>query len=342
MKGLILAAGRGTRMRPLTDRRPKPLVPVVNRPMIEHVILGAASAGVDDFAIVIGYRGEQLRRALGDGSSLGVRLTYVLQEVQDGTGGATRLCRDFVADEPFFLSFADIVTPRYNYPPFTTDFEAHRPAATIGLNWMEDPYEGAAVYEQGGVVQKLIEKPPRGTSTTHWNNAGIFVFSPVIFEAIAATPLSERGEYELPQAIQTLLEWGRLVRAVEVRDFRSDVARPSELLVINRQMIAAETGNPEGRLVADSVQLSSDATLLGPVALAAGVRIGAATIGPNACLGADVVVEDGVCLRDAAIFARARLGANARLQHAIVEEGAAVPPRASAAGTPTAPALIAS
>ena len=340
MKGVILAAGEGTRMRPLTNRRPKPLVPVVNRPMIEHVIVGARSGGVDDFLIVVGIRAEQVEAALGDGSGLGVRVQYVLQEQQTGTGSATLLTEQFAAGEPFFLSFADIVTPAYNYPPLIEDFRTHSPVATITLNWVEDPYEGAAVYAADGVVEKLIEKPPRGTSTSNWNNAGIFVFSPVIFDAIRATPASERGEYELPQAIQTLVRDGETIRAVELKDFRSDMARPAELFAIEPQMIAAGTGDERGVTVGTGASIAPNAQLEGPLALGPRVQIGECVLGPAVCVGEGAAIGDGSAIAHSTVFAGAGVGECCELEYVIVEENAELPAGTQARGTPNDPVII--
>jgi NDP-sugar pyrophosphorylase family protein len=340
MKGVILAAGQGTRMKPLTHRRPKPLVPVVNRPMIHHVILGACSAGVDDFLIVVGYRAEDIMAALGDGSALGVRLRYIMQEEQNGTGGATLLAEDFGAGEPFMLSWADIVTPAYNYPPVVADYQEHQPALTLTLNWMEDPYEGAAVYVQDGVVEKIEEKPPKGTAATHWNNAGVFVCHPIIFEALHIIPPSARGEYEFPAAVQLLMDQGEVVRGVALRDFRSDMARPSELFVVDPQMIAAQTGDPVGVMIGEEVALAPGAQLEGPAAIAARARIGNACLVPAVCLGEGVRVEDEAALAHVSVFAGAHIGEGADLEYVVVEEGTTVPAGASHHGTPSEPVIL--
>jgi NDP-sugar pyrophosphorylase family protein len=340
MKGVILAAGEGTRMRPLTHRRPKPLVPVVNRPMIEHVIAGAKAAGVDELLVVVGFRAEQIEAALGDGSRLGLRLHYAVQREQNGTGAAALLAEDFLAGEPFFLSFGDIVTPPDNYPPLAEDFCTHHPAATITLNWMDDPYEGAAVYETDGVVDRIIEKPPKGVSTTHWNNAGIFVFGPVIFDAIRATPMSQRGEYELPQAIHTLIAQGETVRAVPLEGFRSDMARPSELLVVDPLLIAAETGDEQGVLIGADARIAPGAQIEGPVALAAGVGLGECIVGPGVCVGEGARVGDGAVIAHSSVFAGADLGESCELVYCIIEEGTCLAAATQAQGTPTEPAIL--
>ncbi|MBU0607454.1 MAG: nucleotidyltransferase family protein, partial [Armatimonadetes bacterium] len=199
MKGVILAAGKGTRMLPLTERRPKPLVPVLDRPMIDHIILGARDAGVDHLALVIDYLGEMIQERYGDGSALGLRIEYIWQAGAHGTGAATLLAADFVGDEPFFLSWGDIIVAPETYANVLRIWAEEQPDAILSLNWVADPWEGAAVYvDEAGYVAQIIEKPPRGQSTTNYNNAGIFVLRPEVFEVLRECPVSPRGEVEFP------------------------------------------------------------------------------------------------------------------------------------------------
>ena len=198
LKGVILAAGMGTRMRPLTYRRPKPLVPVLDRPMIEHIIDGAADAGVTELLVIIGYRADMIKETLGDGERFGLRIEYELQEKPAGTGDATLLAEDFIAGEPFFLSWGDIIVSRRNYARIGEIWRDEKPEMLLTLNVVDDPYEGAAVYVEDNRVVKIIEKPPKGTSTTNYNNAGIFIMPPEILPATKETGLSERGERAHP------------------------------------------------------------------------------------------------------------------------------------------------
>jgi dTDP-glucose pyrophosphorylase len=233
MKAVILAAGRGARMRPLTCARPKALIPVAGRPLLEHVIAGLVSQGVHDFLVVIGYLGDQIESHFGTGEALGCSITYRLQPEATGSGHAALLAEDFAAGEPFLLSFADILTGARNYHRLLEKSRTASADAIIGINWMEDPYAGAAVYVEGDRVVRLVEKPPRGAAATNWNNAGVMVLTPIIFDALRRIPRSPRGEYELPQAVARLVEAGRDVLAVPFEGLRSDVADPEEVLRLN-------------------------------------------------------------------------------------------------------------
>jgi len=235
MRAVILAAGRGTRMGALTASTPKPLLRLRGRPIIEHILLGLRDAGVRDAVIVTGYLGEQLEAALGDGRRLHMRFTYRRQTHPDGTARALLLARDALQDEPFLLSWGDIVVAPRTYADLVATFAAHPCDALLTVNPVDDPWRGAAVYVDDALrVTRLVEKPPRGASHTRWNNAGLFVFSPHILDYAAQLRPSLRGEYELPQALSAMVDDGGLVRALPVRGFWSDLGTPEDLAAAER------------------------------------------------------------------------------------------------------------
>lgn len=331
MQGIILAAGKGTRMAPLTDRRPKPLVPLLARPMIEHILTGGAAAGVDDWIIVVGPFRDQVTDHLGDGAELGVKIRYVVQEEANGNGAAALLCEKHIGDEPFLLSFGDIMTHPANYGRLASEINSGDWDTVITLNYMDDPYEGAAVYVENGRVRKIIEKPPKGTSTTNFNNSGVFGFTPLIFEMIRRTPMSERGEYELTQAVGTMLDSGRQIGAFELQGYWWDVARPRDILELEPVMLAS-AAPPDGVLVDPSAEVADDAEIVGPVMIAAGARVAAGIIGPNISVGREAQVGEGCRIADCAILAGASVGAGSTLSRVLVEEGVVVPPGTHAEG----------
>jgi len=324
MKGIILAAGKGTRMAPLTDWRAKPLTPLLGRPMIEYIIGGGAAAGVDDWTIVVGPFREQVIAHLGDGAQLGVMIRYMVQEVANGNGAATLLCEEFIGGEPFLCSFGDIMTAPTNYPRLAEELNSGKWEAVITLNRVDDPFEGAAVYVDASRVQKIIEKPPRGTSTTNFNNSGIFGFTPLIFEMIRQTPLSERGEYELTQATATTVGQGHPVGAVELEGYWCDVARPWDILKLEPLMLSAASP-PDGMLVDPSAKVASDAHIVAPAMIGPEAVVGSGTIGPNVSVARGAEVADGCSITDSAIFAAASVGAGSHLSRVLVEESAEVP-----------------
>jgi NDP-sugar pyrophosphorylase family protein len=340
VKGVILAAGLGTRMRPLTYRRPKPLVPILDRPMIEHIVLGARDAGVTELLIVIGYRGEMVREVLGTGERFGLHLEYAVQEKPAGTGDATLMAEDFIGGEPFFLSWGDIIVSRRNYAEVGRIWREESPDLLLTLNWVEDPWEGAAVYVEDNRVVRIIEKPPQGTSTTHYNNAGIFVLPGEILAAAKETPLSARGERELPDAIQLMLSRGAYVRGVPIEGCWSDVARPAEVIRLNGALLG-EPEYPEARIAAESVTLGLGVACRTPYILGDRVSVAeGALLGPSAFLLAGARVLEGCRISHTLVLPEAAVEEGCELEWAVVETGCLVPPGTRAIGTPEAPVFL--
>ena len=227
---IVLAAGRGTRMKSLTEDVPKPMLPVAGRPLLEWIVDALREAGVARFVLVTGYRAERIERHFGDGSRLGVEITYRRQEVQDGTARALLLGREGVAGGSFVLAWGDILTARRNYPAMIETFTTSGADGVLAVNWVEDPCRGAAVYaDEAGRIERIVEKPPPGTATTHWNNAGIAVFRPEIFDFAERVPRSPRGEYEIPDALSAMIAAGRTLRIFPLEGFWSDVGTPEDL-----------------------------------------------------------------------------------------------------------------
>ncbi len=323
LKAVILAAGKGTRMQPLPLRRPKPLVPVAGRPIIEHIVGGLASAGVRDICLVIGYLGAQMIEALGDGTRLGARLEYRRQEEFGGTGAAALLAEDFIGDDRFVLGWGDIIIPPGNYRRMVAMYERERPEAVLSVNRVDDPWEGAAVYVEGGHVDRIIEKPAPGSSTTSFNNAGLFVFGPELLGILEQTPPSPRGELEVPSAIATMLDSGARIRAFEVEGYWSDVARASTAIAVSGEIISHASHS--GLLVHPTARVSGAAVLVPPALIGPDAVAGAATVGPNATVMAGARIADGASLSECIVLPDARVGTGCELRWAVVEEGARVP-----------------
>ena len=232
MIAVVLAAGRGARMGPLTANVPKPLLVLRGRPIIEHILTGLHAAGIREAVVVTGYLAEQVERHLGSGEALRMQLSYRRQARAEGTARALLLARDAIGDEPFLLSWGDVVIEPGQYAALLDDYRRAPCDALLAVNATEDPWQGAAVYvDDHWRVTGLAEKPPRGSSRTPWNNAGIFVFTALVLEYAEQLGPSARGEYELPQAIAAMIADGHEVRAYPVRGFWRDLGRPEDLAV---------------------------------------------------------------------------------------------------------------
>ncbi len=226
-KAIVLAAGRGTRMGALTSEVPKPMLPIEGKPMLEHIVRRLGQAQISEILIVVGYKRELIERHFGTGFP---GVSFVVQEVAEGTAKGVQLGRDFVGKDSFILTFGDIITGADNYVGIGNDLMDHNAAAVVGVKSVDDPWQGAAVYaDPDGTVTRMIEKPPRGTSTTRWNSAGLYSFAPAIFDEIETTEKSIRGEYEIATSISQLREHGQRVRMFEMTGAWRDVGRPEDL-----------------------------------------------------------------------------------------------------------------
>lgn len=230
-KAVILAAGRGTRMRELTDDLPKPMIPVRGRPILDHIVGGLRDAGVSEVLLIVGYREDVVRGFFGDGSAHGLSVSYERQIVQDGTGRVVELAKAFTGSDGFVLSYGDILLDPRNYPILC---QPGAEEAIISVKKNEDVSKGGAVFvDEGFNMIDLREKPAPGEPTSPWYNAGVYMFRPSIFEFTAKLELSPRGEYELTDAIRNLALAGRRVRALELRGEWADVRDPEVLAELN-------------------------------------------------------------------------------------------------------------
>ncbi len=233
MKAVILAAGKGTRMKEITKVIPKPMVHIKGKPLLEYIITYIKNAGITEFGIVVGYKQSVVQDYFSDGSAFGISITYIEQEVQNGTGAALDLARTYIENEPFFFSFGDVITPCENYADMLDFFSAHNCDALLGLNTVDDPYRGAAVYiDEDNNIVRMVEKPPKGKSTTNLHNAGLMVLTPDIFKYTSHIQLSSRDEYELTDVFCMLRDDGLILKGFVLSGYWKDIGTPDDLALI--------------------------------------------------------------------------------------------------------------
>jgi NDP-sugar pyrophosphorylase family protein len=229
LKAVVLAAGKGTRMREVTDSIPKPMIEVGGKPILWHVLSALASAGVTGAAIIVGHKAESIRSYFGDGSELGIEIEYFTQDTQDGTGKAAEPARGYLGGGPFFFSFGDILTDVSAYAEMAQDFRSEPTDLLLAVRRVPDPSRFGAVRTDDGHVREIVEKPPPGEAPSNWVNAGIFISRPLLFDYTARLTLSPRGEYEIPDAFRMMIADGRIVRAYELDAYWRDLGTPEDL-----------------------------------------------------------------------------------------------------------------
>jgi NDP-sugar pyrophosphorylase family protein len=226
----------------LTADVPKPMLEVGGRPMLEHVLEGLASIGVERFLLVVGYRRDVIEEYFR-GSHFAIE--FRVQERVDGTGSATRLARDFVGRDPFLLTFGDILVDPGAYVRCASELRPST-AAVLGVKEVDDPWRAAAVYvDSDGRITRVIEKPPQGTSSTRWASAGLYAMRPLVFDYLDRVEPSPRGEYELTSIFDMMLRDGLELRIGPVEGDWRDLGSPQELAAANAELAPETADHPK-------------------------------------------------------------------------------------------------
>ncbi len=234
-QAIILAAGKGTRLGSLTEHTPKALVRVGKRALLDHARHGLAEAGVTRAVIVVGHLAEQVESHLDKHPLPRQTAKTVWQPVPQGTGQACKLAIAALRDGPAWITYADILVDPAEYLRMADEFLRLECDLLLAVNEVEDPYQGAAVYfDEAGRISEIVEKPEKGTSTTRWNSAGIYIARPSLYPHLKSLLPSPRGEYELPDAIRNLLSAGGDVRAFTLQGWWADVGRPDDVERMNQ------------------------------------------------------------------------------------------------------------
>ena len=243
-KAVILAAGRGTRMRELTAELPKPMIEVRGKPVLQHIVEGLCNAGIAELLLVVGYRADAVQNFFGDGSRHNIAIQYATQTVQDGTGRVVDLSRDFVDNSPFILSYGDILVDPANYHRIVDLPEDVEAVVTVTRG--EDVSKGGAVFLNDRMELLDLREKSQPGEVQGWSelsqhavpfyNAGLYAFRPSIFEFTAKLKPSPRGEYELTDAIRDLAQSGKKVQALELTGEWADVRDPEILAKLNQSL----------------------------------------------------------------------------------------------------------
>ncbi len=230
-KAIILAAGRGKRLMPLTADRPKPMVEISGKPLLEWIIREFAAVGITETIIIYGYLGDVIKDYFGDGSEFGMKMTYIEQTVLNGTAGAMLLAEQNCCDEPVLLHWGDIMTAPENLIAVFNKANNHPADAdcVLSINWVDDPWAGGAVYREGDRVTKLVEKPQPGTAGTNWNIGGVIVYSEKIWNYLHKMNISGEKERYVTEAMDMMIKDGLPVVSHELIGERVHFTTPEDV-----------------------------------------------------------------------------------------------------------------
>jgi glucose-1-phosphate thymidylyltransferase len=313
LKGLILSGGAGTRLRPITHTSAKQLVPVANKPVLFYGIEALVDAGVTEIGVIIAPEtGDEIRAAAGDGSAFGARITYIVQDKPAGLAHAVLTAEEFVAGSPFVMYLGDNLL-RDGLRGLVSTFREEAPDALILLTPVSDPQSYGVAELDGERVVRLIEKPDDPPSNLAL--VGVYLFGPPIFDAARALEPSWRGELEITEAIQGLIDSGKRVRSEIVKGWWKDTGQLADMLEANRLVLE----EVETRLDGDA----SGSRIEGRVVIEEGAVVAGSIVRGPAVIGADAYVEDAYIGPYTSIGEGVRI-CRAEVEHSIVLAGSVV------------------
>ena len=332
MKALVLCGGKGTRLRPLTYTISKQLVPVANRPILHYVMDQIHSTGIREVGVIIAPEtGEQIKEALA-ANPWDFRFNFILQEEPKGLAHAVKVAQDFLGDEPFLMYLGDNLIGE-SIVPFVEEFKRSDAEALILLKEVEDPRMfGVAAVDETGRVRLLVEKPKEPPSNLAL--VGIYLFSPAIHEAISEIKPSWRGEFEITDAIQRLLEKGKNVKSYILKRWWLDTGKKDDLLEANRVVLdefikedvkgeVDENSKIVGRVsLAKGAQVKGS-TIRGPVVIGEETVIENSFIGPYTSIGSRCIIED-TALEHSVILENTKITAIERLEDSVIGRNAVI------------------
>jgi glucose-1-phosphate thymidylyltransferase len=325
MKGLILSGGAGTRLRPLTHTSAKQLVPVANKPILFYGIEAMVEAGITEIGMIVGDTRLDIEAAVGDGSQFGAHVTYLPQDAPLGLAHCVLIANDFLGDEDFVMYLGDNMLQQ-GLVEFTARFEADRgsfeaPSAKILLCKVPDPHRfGVAEVDAEGRVVRLVEKPPDPPSDLAL--VGVYLFTPAIHEAVRAIEPSDRGELEITDAIQWLIDAGHRVVHEELHGWWLDTGKKDPLLESNRRVLETleprvdgtldDSSHVDGRVVIEAGAELINSQVRGPAIIGAGTRLVNTFVGPftaiaSGCELIDAELDHSVVLEGCRIIGVTRL-----------------------------------
>ncbi|GAA3533617.1 glucose-1-phosphate thymidylyltransferase [Streptomyces osmaniensis] len=338
MKALVLSGGAGTRLRPITHTSAKQLVPVANKPVLFYGLESIAAAGITEVGVIVGDTAAEIQDAVGDGSKFGLEITYIPQERPLGLAHAVIIARDFLGDDDFVMYLGDnfIVS---GIADLVEEFRGNRPDAQILLTHVQDPRSfGVAELDDAGQVLGLEEKPEHPKSDLAL--VGVYLFTPVIHDAVRAITPSWRGELEITHAIQHLIDARADVRCTVIQGYWKDTGNVADMLEVNRTVLESlnrridgevdEASEAVGRVVVEEGARVVNSRIVGPAVVGAGTLVEDSFVGPftsvaENCRVIDSELEFSIVLRDSTLHGVGRIESSLIGRHVEVTPAPSVP-----------------
>lgn len=291
MKGIILHGGHGTRLRPLTHTGPKQLLKIANKPMSQYALEDLRDAGINDIAIIIGdVYPEKVKEFYGNGEKFGVSLTYVYQDNPKGIAHAISLCEDFIGNDKFVVYLGDNIL-RASLSSYVKKFESSSKDAQILLAEVENPSQFGVVKIENNKILQIIEKPKIPPS--NFAVIGVYFLTPKIFEIIKQLKPSWRGELEITEALQLLMDRGLYIDHDYVTGWWKDTGTPKDILHANKLILESMAQNNNGIFIGKNCSIDSNSRIVGPVIIDENCVIKSVTIiGPNVSIGKNSYLEN--------------------------------------------------
>ncbi|WP_322760813.1 glucose-1-phosphate thymidylyltransferase [Frankia sp. Cr2] len=314
MKALVLAGGSGTRLRPITHTSAKQLVPVANKPVLFYGLEAIAEAGITEVGIIVGDTAAEIEAAVGDGSALGIKVTYIRQEAPLGLAHAVLVARDFLADEPFVMYLGDNLIIG-GISGFVEEFKRSGPDALILLTKVANPSAfGVAELGPQGQVIRLVEKPEEPPSDLAL--VGVYLFGAAVHDAVRAIKPSGRGELEITEAIQWLVDRGHEVAPHLVEGYWKDTGRLDDMLETNRHLLESLESDVRGAV-------DEHSTIVGRVVIEEGASLVRSTVRGPAIIGRGTTLVDSYVGPFTSIYYSCTIE-NTEIEYSIVLERATI------------------
>ncbi|WP_433250225.1 glucose-1-phosphate thymidylyltransferase [Streptosporangium sp. CA-135522] len=344
MKALVLAGGSGTRLRPITHTSAKQLVPVANKPVLFYGLEAIAAAGIREIGIVVGDTQAEIEAAVGDGSALGLQVTYLRQQAPLGLAHAVLIARDYLGDDDFVMYLGDNFIVG-GISGIVDRFVHDRPSAQIMLTRVGDPRQfGVAELDASGRVVGLEEKPAEPKSDLAL--VGVYLFTPAIHEAVAELKPSWRGELEITDAIQWLIQQGHEVESTVISGYWKDTGNVTDMLEVNRLVLESLDARVDGlvddvseligRVVVEPGAVVERSRIVGPAVIGAGARVLDSYVGPFTSIAADCVIRESE-IEYSIVLPRSSISGVSRIEASLIGHDVEVTP---APTTPRAHRLV--